>query len=81
MVSGRVPAITTRKTNMAKQTKEQKALDREIDIIYRTNCEGILIDIMSIPSIFEEGRKAKAEGRDLKEAIVSFVDSIKKERP
>lgn len=63
---------------MAKQTKEQKALDREIDIIYRTNCEGILIDIMSIPSIFEEGRRARAEGRDLKSAVLNFVEKIRK---
>lgn len=66
---------------MPKQSKAEKALDREIDVIYRTNCEGIVIDIMSIPSIFEEGRRARAEGRDLKEAIVNYVNSIKKERP
>jgi hypothetical protein len=63
-----------------RQTKEEKALDREIDSIYRHNCCNIPIDIFDIPKVFEAGRKAKAEGRDLKEAIVSFVDSIKKER-
>ena len=66
---------------MKRQTKEEKALDREIDIIYRTNCCNIAIDIFDIPKIFEVGRKARAEGKDLKEAIVSFVDTIKKERP
>lgn len=63
---------------MPKQTKEEKALDREIDKVYRENCSGIQIDIFDIPKVFAEARKAKAEGRDMKEAIVSFVNSIRK---
>lgn len=59
-------------------TKADKALDREIDKLYRENCSGIQIDIFDIPKVFAEARKAKAEGRDMKEAIVSFVNSIRK---
>ncbi len=61
-----------------RQSKEEKALDREIDLVYRQNCCGIQIDIMAIPDVFKVGRKAKAEGRDLKEAIVAFVESIRR---
>ena len=30
-----------------RQSKEEKALDREIDLVYRQNCCGIQIDIMA----------------------------------
>ena len=63
---------------MAKQSKADKALDREIDKLYRENCSGIAISILDIPKVFAEARKAKAEGRDMKEAIVFFVNSIRK---
>lgn len=63
---------------MAKQSKADKALDREINKLYNENCSGIQINIMDIPKVFAEARKARAEGRDMKEAIVSFVNSIRK---
>lgn len=63
---------------MAKQSKADKALDKEIEKVYRENCSGIAIDIFDISKVFAEGRKAKAEGRDMKDAIVSFVNSIRK---
>lgn len=63
---------------MPKQSKADKVLDREIDKLYRENCANIAIDIFDIPKVFAEAKKAKAEGRDMKEAIVSFVNSIRK---
>lgn len=65
-------------TNMARQSKADKALDREIDKLYRENCANVAINIMDIPKVFAEAKKARAEGRDMKEAIVSFVNSIRK---
>ena len=65
-------------TNMARQSKADKALDREIDKLYRENCANIAISIMDIPKVFTEAKKARAEGRDMKGAIVSFVNSIRK---
>ena len=56
----------------------EKKLDKEIDQVYRANCANIQIDILDIPKIFAVGRQARAEGRDLKEAIVAFVGTIKK---
>jgi cystathionine beta-lyase/cystathionine gamma-synthase len=64
--------------SMAKQSKADKALDREIDKLYRENCANIAIDIFDIPKVFAEAKKARAEGRDMKEAIVSFVNNIRK---
>jgi hypothetical protein len=61
-----------------RKTKAEKALDNEIDALYREHCCNIQIDIMAIPSIFAEARKARAEGRDMKDAIVSFVNSIRR---
>ncbi len=63
---------------MPKQSKADKALDREIDKLYRENCANIAIDIFDIPKVFAEAKRAKAEGRDMKEAIVSFVNTIRK---
>jgi len=61
-----------------KQSKADKALDREINKLYNESCSGIQINIMDIPKVFAEARKARAEGRDMKDAIVSFVNSIRK---
>lgn len=55
-----------------------KKLDQEIDTIYKAHCAGIEIDIFDIEKVFAEGRKARAEGRDMKEAIVAFVQTIRK---
>jgi hypothetical protein len=55
-----------------------KKLDAEINAIYKANCANIQINIMDIPRVFTEARLAHREGRDMKEAIVSFVNSIRK---
>jgi hypothetical protein len=55
-----------------------KKLDQEIDAIYKANCAGIEIDIFDIERVFAVGRTARAEGRDMKEAIVAFVQTIRK---
>jgi hypothetical protein len=65
--------MTTRTEKLA-----AKNLDRLIERIYRQNCSGITIDMLDIGKVFAEGRKAAAEGRDLKEAIVTFVETIRK---
>ena len=59
-------------------SKADKALDREINKLYHENCSGIQIDIFDIPKVFAVARKARAEGRDMKEAIISFVNSVRK---
>lgn len=57
----------------AKQSKEEKAIDKEIDVLFRKNHQGVQIDIMDIPKLFAEARKARAEGRDMEAAINDFV--------
>lgn len=58
--------------------KQQKQQDKAIERIYGENCAGIQIDIFDISKVFAAGRQAMAEGRDVKEAIVSFVQSVRK---
>lgn len=67
-------------TNMRtmKAKSMAKKLDKEIERIYYANCSGIQIDIMDIGKVFDAGRKAAAEGRDIKEAVVAFVETIRK---
>jgi len=59
------------------EKREQKRIDALIDNAYTETCAGIQIDIMDICKVFAEGRKALAEGRDLKTAIRAFVETIR----
>lgn len=61
-----------------RKTKAEKALDNQIDALYREHCCNIQISILDIPRVFAHAKQAHAEGKDLKEAIVSFVNSIRK---
>lgn len=47
-------------------------LDNEINRLYRENCNGMTINIMDIPKLFNVAKEAHKEGRDMKEAILSF---------
>lgn len=55
-----------------------KKLDQEIELLYRQSCANIQISILDIPKIFAEARKARAEGRDMQNAIITFVQQIRK---
>jgi hypothetical protein len=63
---------------MPKQSKADKLLDKEIAAIYSRECSGIQINIMDIPRVYAEAKRAKNEGRDMKDAIVAFVQTIRK---
>lgn len=63
---------------MARQSKAEKELDREINKLYNENCSNIQVNIMDIPKIFAHAKRARAEGRDMREEIISFVNSIRK---
>lgn len=52
-------------------------IDKMVDKVYRENCSGIQINMMDIPKVFAAGREALAEGRDLKTAIIEFVETIR----
>ena len=57
--------------------KQERSL---IEKTYYANCTNIPINIMDISKVFAEGHKALAEGRDLKTAIVAFVDTIRTDK-
>ena len=63
---------------MARRATKKDPLDAEIESIYYANCSGIQISVLDIGKVFDAGRKAAAEGKDLKEAIVAFVETIRK---
>jgi hypothetical protein len=63
------------------EKKAEKLADDRIDRAYRTRCSNIPIDIMDIPKVFAEGRKAIAGGADdqaLGDTIAAFVETIRK---
>ena len=59
------------------EKREAKRIDALIDRAYTETCAGIQIDIMDIGKVFDAGRKALAEGRDLKVAVREFVETIR----
>ena len=61
-----------------KQSKADKLLDREIDKLYRENCANIQINIMDIGKVFAHAKAARAQGQDMKQAIIDFVQTIRK---
>jgi len=71
-----------------KQTKSEKALDRKVELLYRQHCCNIPIDVFDIGKVFAVGRAAAAavhlggtEDERMRDAIVGFVDLIRKDRP
>jgi cystathionine beta-lyase/cystathionine gamma-synthase len=66
---------------MKKQSKADKLIDKQIDLAYRETCSNIEVNIMDIPRIFEECRKAILAGStndELKIVVREFVESIRK---
>ena len=61
-----------------RQSKADKALDRQIDAIFRANCSGIQIDMMDISKIFAAGKAAAAAGADIQAAVLSTVAALRK---
>jgi hypothetical protein len=60
--------------------REQNKADKRIDNAYRKRCQGIQIDMMAIPALFAEGRKAIEEGVDdqvLGDRVAAFVETIR----
>ena len=60
------------------EKRAAKKIDEQINRAYVTKCSGVQIDIMDISKVFDVGRKALSEGRDLDTAIVEFVQTIRK---
>lgn len=61
-----------------KQSKESSELDKEISKLFRENCEGIQIPMMDIPKVYAVAKQARADGHDMKTAIIQFVNTIRK---
>ena len=61
-----------------KRSAEERELDREIENIFADACNGVQIPLMDIPKVFAVGKRAKLEGRDVRQAIVELIATIKK---
>ena len=61
-----------------KKPSKNKSLDAEIERVYRESCHGIEIDIFDVSRVFDVARQAHTEGRDMRSAIVAFVQTIRK---
>lgn len=59
-----------------KQSPAEKQIDKRIEAAFYAKCGNVQIPMMRIPDVFAEGRKAISEGRDLEDALVSFVSTI-----
>ena len=67
------------KTKMTRAEKKiYDLLETEIDRVYRESCQNIQVDMMDIGKIFLVGHQAIEENKDLRQAIVDFVQTIRK---
>jgi len=65
-----------------KQTKQEKARDKQIDRAFNATCSGIQINVMDIGKVFKEGHRLLDAGADdaaLNAGILAFVQTIAKE--
>jgi hypothetical protein len=73
---------TNKEGNMATLTKrQQKKIDRRVEVAYYATCSGIQINIMDIGRVFAVGREALRDGADeelLRSTIRKFVEQIRK---
>ena len=62
----------------AVMTKKQlKDLDRQIELIFYKNHSCVQIPMMAIPSIFQAGRDAASQSKDIAEAVAAQVESVR----
>ncbi len=66
-----------RRTNLPDRSAEQK-LDQEIAKLFNELCANVRIDIMDITKVFAAAKQARAEGRNMGEAIVTIVETLRK---
>lgn len=58
---------------MKKQTKEQKALDKEISYHWARRASGVPVPMLDIPKIFADCRDAHARGESIESAVDAAV--------
>lgn len=65
---------------LPRKTKQDKANDNRISVIYGRECSGVQIPMLEIPNIFRRGREAIAAGADdaaLAKTIIEYVAAIR----
>jgi hypothetical protein len=65
---------------MARQSKQEKAIEKRVEAAYYASCSGIQINMMDIPKVFKVGAQIVSEGADdatLQAKLRAFVDTIR----
>jgi hypothetical protein len=56
-----------------RQTAQEKAIDKQIEAAYYRHGQGAMINVMSIPEIFQQSREALVAGQNLDDVMVNLV--------
>lgn len=62
---------------MAKQTKEEKRIDKEVEAAYAKHGQGVQIPMMEIGSIYAAGRNAVKNNESIEEAVKAQIEKIR----
>jgi hypothetical protein len=68
---------TTKEKTMARQTKEEKAIDKQVEKAYYKHFDCVQVNMMDLTKIMNVGRNALKEGRDLDEAMAAAVETFR----
>lgn len=58
--------------------KEIKAMDKEIDRLFKENCANVQINMFDISKVFKAGEAAYIAGGDVKQAIIDMVQEVRR---
>jgi hypothetical protein len=61
-----------------RKTKAEKQLDNDIERFYYKNGNGVQIDIMSIPKIYDRARAAHAAGEDVEQNVIASIAEFRR---
>lgn len=63
---------------MAKQSREDRKLDAQIDALYSVHGVNVQIDIMDISNIFRDSKAALAAGGTLEQGVIDAIAKYRK---
>jgi hypothetical protein len=62
---------------MARQTKEDKRIEKAVDEAFKKNSSGIQFNVMDLGKISEAGIKAGKEGKDIEAAVKEAIEKYR----
>lgn len=58
---------------MARQTKEEKRIDKEIEVAYYKHGTNVEISVLDIGKIYSAGHAASKEGKSVEESVKASI--------